>query len=83
MGLVQILRHHYDMDLLTPIEDQRMQIIPGIVNSIKNCQAGLLMSVDTIHKVLHLKTVLDMIKVSLGRFFESLKYDILFLLCRK
>lgn len=67
MGLVQILRHYYDMDSLTSLESHQMQLIPGIVNSIKNCQAGLLMGLDTIHKVLHLKTVLDLIKVGVLR----------------
>lgn len=64
MGMVQILKHHYDMMSRTDIQEHQMEIIPGIVSSIKNCQGDLLMSLDTIHKVLHRRTVLDLINVS-------------------
>lgn len=72
MEQVQILRHYYDMQKRQEIAGQALEVIPGIVNSIKNCQAGLLMSLDTIHKVLHKRTVLDIIKV--GNYQLSLDF---------
>lgn len=68
LDLVQILKNYYDFENKTHIEEHRMEVIPGIVSTIKNCQDGILMGLDTIHKVVHLKTVLDVLNVGVYFF---------------
>ena len=77
LDLLQILKNFYDCDKRVHVAEHKLEVIPGIVATIKNCQEGIMMGLDTIHKVIHLKTCLDVINVSLFNFFV-LSYKILF-----
>ena len=68
---VQILKNFYDIEHRVHVTQHNLEVIPGIVATIKNCQEGILMGLDTIHKVIHLKTCLDVINVSVELVFTG------------
>jgi len=65
LDLIQILKHYYNFDHRVHVAEHKLEIIPGIVATVKNCRSGILMGLDTIHKVVHLRTCLDVIEVSI------------------
>ena len=65
LDAIQILRNYYNMEERIEVTEHKLGIIPGTEASVRKCRAGILMCLNTIHKVIHHKTCLDVINVSL------------------
>ena len=75
MPWVQILRNFYDFSKKKELREHRIQIMPGIIATIKECQKGAFLTMDTIHKVVQDETCLDYMNVCIGlRFVLSLTF---------
>jgi aubergine-like protein len=59
-GMKQIDRNYYDMKSRISIEQYRLELISGFSTSIANYENNLLLNAELTHKLLHKKTVYDL-----------------------
>jgi aubergine-like protein len=58
-GMKQIDRNYYDMNKKISIEQYRLELISGFSTSIANYENQLLLNAELTHKLLHKRTVYD------------------------
>jgi aubergine-like protein len=62
MGLEELGRHFYDPGSKINLEQQRLQLWPGYITSLRQHETDALLCVETTHKVIRLDNVLDIIR---------------------
>lgn len=70
---VQIMRNFFNFRNALELDDLKVKVVPGIIASIKECKSGVLMAIDTVHKVVQNSNCWDYMKVSFLHFrFRSI-----------
>ena len=59
LKLVQVGRHHYDPHGASKIPQHRLEVWPGYITAISECEGGLFLLTDVSHRVLRTETVLQ------------------------
>ena len=59
LGYTEMNRNYYDGNHVHAIEQHRLEVWPGYVTSIQEYEGGLMLCLDSTHRVLRSTTVLD------------------------
>lgn len=69
-------RHFFDQAAIKEIPEYNLQIWQGVITSIRTQEEKLMMSVDTVHKVVRKETALQIIVEKTRRQYDNYKDDV-------
>lgn len=59
MGYEQLFRNFFDTEASIKLEQDKIELWPGYVTAIRNHEGGMMLCVETTHKVIRTRTMLE------------------------